>query len=437
MVAGLIGPAGWREPPSLLTSSRTTLRSLGRPVEPDGTVMDASEEGAAGRANRAGLLFDGPDYRKLFGNAFVEDAVLRMMCQAAQLNGLWFGDNQANPEVTTEAEAKRMAQLARELVDTIQVLLGEVHNTKLHRFAHHLLQELRNVGNLWEGDTSLNESAHASLKAMFRRTNRVGRSLMLQILWAAETQTDVLKAFNEEERADDRDADLSAAAQEVAAAAAGGDVGEQDDDTTQQLRTSKRGVTVSLAAVAERPGLAGLANALGVPPTSTALMVNTIIKHAVFEWGAPSERQHVRGSVKFRGAPWFSHIRYKDAEGETQWGMVKVVLRAVAGVRRPCVVVQCLRRADAHRGCVLTKFGCQRLEWDFVSPDDEWPRLEAVELSAVLRLEQVHIDWRDLVGRHDLLAMPSTQPRTAEERRATRFFTNAFYPWTTRAQRYV
>lgn len=72
-----------------------------------------------------------------------------------------------------------------------------------------------------------------------------------------------------------------------------------------------------------------------------------------------------------------------------------------------------------------------------MEPDDEWPRLEAVELSAVLRLEQVHIDWRDLVGKHDLLAMPSTQPRTAEERRATRFFTNAFYPWTTRAQRYV
>lgn len=140
---------------------------MGRPVKRDGTVSDASEEGAAGRANRAGLLFDDPDYRELFGNAFVEDAVLRMMCQAAQLIGLLFGDNLANPEVTTEAEAKRMAQLARELVDTIQVLLAEVHNTKLHRPAHHLLQELRNVGNLWEGDTSLNESAHASQKAMF------------------------------------------------------------------------------------------------------------------------------------------------------------------------------------------------------------------------------------------------------------------------------
>lgn len=299
MVGGLIGPAGWPEPPFFQTSSRTTLQSLGRPVKRDGTVSDASEEGAAGRANRAGLLFDDPDDRELFGNAFVEDAVLRMMCQAAQLIGLLFGDNLANPEVTTEVEAKRMAQLARELVDTIQVLLAEVHNTKLHRPAHHLLQELRNVGNLWEGDTSLNESAHASQKAMFRRTHRVGRSLMLQMLRAAEAQTDGFEAFDEEERADDRDADLSAAAQQVAAAAAGGDAGEQDDDTTQQLRTSKRGVTVSLAAVAERPGLAGPASAFGLPPTFTAVMVNTIIKHAVFEWGAPSERQHVRGSMKF------------------------------------------------------------------------------------------------------------------------------------------
>lgn len=436
MVAGLIGPAGWRRPPSLQTASRKTLLSLGRHVAADGAHSDASEEVPSGRPLRVGPLVGDPNYRELFGTAFVEDSVLRMMCQAAKLNGLLFGDNKADPEVTTEAEGKEMAKLARDLVDSIQVLLGEVHNTKLHRLAHHLLVELQNVGNLWEGDTSMNESAHTSLKGMFRRTNRVGRSLMLQMLRAVETQTDLLQAFHEEERHDDHEAELSAAAQDMAAAAADG-VEEQDEETTQQLKASKRGVTVSLASVEQRPGLAGLAAALGVPSTSTAVMVNTIITHAVFEWGAPSVRHHVRGSVSFRGAPWFSYIRYKDSEGKTQWGMVKVVLRTVAGLHRPCVVVQCLRPARANRGCVLTEFGCQRLAWDFLLPGDEWPRLEAVDLSAVLRLEQVHVDWQDLVGRHGLWAMPSTQPRTVEERRATRFFTNVFYPWTTRPQRYV
>lgn len=313
---------------------------------------------------REGLLFDDPTYRELFGHAFVEDAVLRMMCQAEKLNNLFFGDKKADPEVTTDGEAKAIAQLARDLVDTIQVLLGERHSTNLHRLAYHLLAELQKVGNLWEGDTSVNESAHSSIKAMFRHTNRVGRSLMMQVLRAVETQTDVLQPFEEEERDAHREAGLSAVAQGVAAAAVNAPVDgaeEQEYEATEQLKAFKRGVTVSLATVEKRPGLARLAAALGVPPTSTALMVNTIVKHAVFECGALSVRQQVRGTVTFRGTPWFSFIRYKCADGRTQWGMVKVVLRAVAGARRSCVVVPCMRRAEAHRACDLTEFGCQRL----------------------------------------------------------------------------
>lgn len=433
MVTGPVGPAGWREPPALRVSSRTSLVALGRPVETDGGDSDASEERWAGGAHRGRSLIDDPNYGELFGHAFVEDAILHTIFQAAKLNNLLFGDNNANPEVTTDTEAQEMAHLARALVGTIQVLLGEMQNTKLHRMLHHMLAELQKVGNLWERDTSLNEANHLSIKAMFRRTNRVGSSLLLHILRAIETQTDVLQTFEEEERQADRDAGLSAVAQDVAATVVDGGA-EKDEDTTAQLRASKRGVTVSFATVEEQPGLAGLTAVFNVPPTSTAVMVNTIVKHAVFEWGAPSVRQQVRCAVRFRGAPWFSFIRYKDAAGQTQWGMVKVVLRAVACLS--CVVWHRMRRAEANLTCVLTELGCQRLAWDFVSPRDEWPRLEDVELSSVLRLGQVHFDWQDLAERNGLLAMPLTLPQTAEERRATRLFTNVSHPWTTRARRY-
>lgn len=86
-------------------------------------------------------------------------------------------------------------------------------------------------------------------------------------------------------------------------------------------------------------------------------------------------------------------------------------------------------------GCVVSEFGWQRLSWDVATAEVEWPRLEVVEHASILRLEQAHIDWQDLAGRHGMFAMPSTQPRTAEEPRMTRFSTNAFYACTTRLQR--
>lgn len=438
MVAGLFGPTGWRQPPPPAPTSTVRLVAMGNPTsaEDGGERSDGSEaEGDSVRYQDGPLVHD-PAYRQLFGNAFVEDAVLRMFCQAAKLNELLFGDNKADTEITSQTEAEEMAQLARVLVDSIQVLLGAVHNTKLHRLAHHLLEELQRCGNLWEGDTSINESNHLSVKAMFRRSTRSGPSLMLQMLRAAETQSDVLRTFEAAERDAEREADVIASAQEAARAALDG-VEDQDLETTRQLHESRRGVRVSLATMAERPGLAELTNVLSVPPDSTGVMANTIVKRAVFEWGASGVSQYVRGAVNFRGGPWYSHIRYRAYGGETRWGMVNVVLRAVAGVERTCGVVQCMRPAAPREGCVLTEFGCQRLAWDFAAPTDEWPRLEAVQYSSILRLEQVHVDWQDLVGRHGIFAMPSNQPRTAEERRASRYFTNVFYPWTSRPQRFV
>ncbi|KAK1862479.1 hypothetical protein I4F81_005047 [Pyropia yezoensis] len=391
----------------------------------DGWGAGSSEE-PVDQEGEPGLLVRHPMYRSLFGNVFLEDAVLRMFCQTAKLSGLLFGDNQAHPEVTSEADIKAIMTVAEDLNKYIQVLLGPVATTKLHRLLHHLGDELRNRGNLWEGDTSENESRHAAIKQMFRRSSKSGDTLLLQMLKAEETQSEVLHEMEKVERREARDV-------------SGGCLPPDDQrfngeeaELVDLLRVNQRGVAVALTSVAARSGLAALAAVLGVAEESTLFVANTIKHLAFFEWGANRAKQQIRGSDSFRGSPWYSHIRYRGAHNETRWGLVRVVIREAAGVVRPCVVVQRFRQTDARPGCVLSEFGCQRLRWDFASSSDEWPRIDVVDVASILRLEQIHPDWMDSVDRHGVHAMPSIAPKTAEERRLAKFFTNAFYAWTTR-----
>lgn len=76
------------------------------------------------------------------------DATFLMFCQAANLNNMISGNNIADAVVTTRKDATYMAELAQNLVQSIQVLLGPVLTTMLHRLASHILKELLNRGNL-------------------------------------------------------------------------------------------------------------------------------------------------------------------------------------------------------------------------------------------------------------------------------------------------
>lgn len=102
---------------------------------------------------------------------------------------------------------------------------------------------------------------------------------------------------------------------------------------------SRCGVAVTLTSIAARPGLAALPAVLGVEEESSLVLANTINRVAIFGWGAGRAKQHIRGSDSFRGSPWHSHVRYLGADNETRWGLVRVVVREVGGVQRPCVVV--------------------------------------------------------------------------------------------------
>jgi len=93
-----------------------------------------------------------------------------------------------------------------------------------------------------------------------------------------------------------------------------------------------------------------------------------------------------------------------------------------------------MRRAASRHGCVLARYGCVRLAWESESPEDTHPALEVVNADRIIRAEDVQVDWYDLGGRHGLGATPTNMTDSAAERRVSRYFTNPFYPWTSREQ---
>jgi len=133
-------------------------------------------------------LAQSSDFQDYFSGMSVHDAYLETFCQAARLGGMLFGDNLADATATTEETVKRMEEAAMELgVDSIQTLYGHVNTSKLHRLVAHLGDELRGRGNLWEGDTSVNEKLHGSCKRMYKRSNKRGPGVALQMMRCEET----------------------------------------------------------------------------------------------------------------------------------------------------------------------------------------------------------------------------------------------------------
>ena len=92
-----------------------------------------------------------------------------------------------------------------------------------------------------------------------------------------------------------------------------------------------------------------------------------------------------------------------------------------------------MRRVNARPACVLTRYGCIRLGWVFAASSDAYTALELVDATRVLRAEDEQVDWFDMSDRLGLFAIPGNETNTVGERRAARYFTNPFFPWTTRS----
>lgn len=365
---------------------------------------------------------EGPDmrpeslYRAIFEDIPQEDAVFAVFCQTALVNGMLLGDSKYNMRIMPDSTAKKIPDSAHLLGRMIQALLGRVHTTKLHRLMYYLLQELRFRENPAEGDESENESKHISCKQMFRRSNKRGPTLPLQMLRAEEAQDHIVEEHRREQRTAARAAD------------------EWGAMGAEEPAVSYRSVGVTLSSVAWWSDLPALAACLRADPadvtSATVTVVNTVGIVATFHWSTPAQlvQQFVRGAEDLNGSPWCSHVLHMDADGSQRRGVVQVLVRWLNAEQRQAAVIQCLREVPARPGCVLPLVGCRRHAWDFGSPSDEWPHLKVIEISSIIRVEQVHVDWRDLAGRLGIFAMPSTTPDTAEERHRARFFTKVFYP---------
>lgn len=99
--------------------------------------------------------------------------------------------------------------------------------------------------------------------------------------------------------------------------------------------------------------MSGLTAALGVGPSSSVAVVQSINTGAVFEWGASSTPQRVHASPCLYGEERWDAVRYRDstAEGGCPFGVAKLAMNSVDGVTRCGLIFKRLVRTapDAIR----------------------------------------------------------------------------------------
>lgn len=438
MIAGVGGPAEI-QPPRHSDAAPATVRpgSLSPAFEGE-DIDDGHGPGCSYREEADEVLPDPvvPDvvsstkYKRLFGALPLHQAVLDVYCRMALLGGRLMGDNMAE---TTRMTAQQMQDLAEEaqtfIVEYVDVVFGPVHTTKAHRLANHLLATLLGNGNLWEGDTSENESLHGPCKKMYNRSNNRGPRLILQMMRASETQKEVLRELRElgSEEDNDDDDDINRLLEDP-------DVVDPDVQMVQpaSLTRSHRGTRMTIGDAEKLPGLFSLSTLLGRRHDCSVVVANSAVFRCTFEWGASSVVQTVCAAESYSGKPRYDHLWYKDGSGNRQLGRARLVVRMLDGVANDFVVLQRLEEVPSSPQCSLTQSGCKRVAWRFDTPQDDWPSLARVPVEDVLRVEHVVADFQDLADRRGLRAVPSNAPDTAAERHSQRFFTNVFYPFTSR-----
>lgn len=210
------------------------------------------------------------------------------------------------------------------------------------------------------------------------------------------------------------------------------DAGDVPTEPVVALPRSHRGRRLAVMGAQSMRGMAGLGELLGVDPGCSLVVSLSFALFYTFEWGAPSVVRTACATESFLGKPRYDHILYTDQSGQRRLGLVRLVVRMLDGAVDDFVVVWCMDEVSSIPDCALTRSGCRRMAWRFATPDAEWPDLDRVPLERVLRLEHTVVDLQDLGDRRGLGAVPSNTPDTDVERRAVRFFTNNFYPFTSR-----
>lgn len=129
---------------------------------PETTCVLSSEDDVPATERYYLVTGPGTEFHRLLGDLSLQVPITDLLCQAAYLSGVLFGDNMTDALVTSEEDMLALAVDARTLGECIQVMYGPTHTTKLHRLMCHLSDEMLARRNFWEGDASLNEMLHKS-----------------------------------------------------------------------------------------------------------------------------------------------------------------------------------------------------------------------------------------------------------------------------------
>jgi len=304
----------------------------------------------------------------------------------------------------TGAQAAAVAERAQKwVIDYYQPSLGPSHTTKLHRLAVHLLDEFRLRGNFFDGNTVYNERLQKPVKSAYEATNKRRDQFVEQVLLNQQVAALLLE---EEERP-------------IAAVSAA---------TPAHAGRRSRPLRFSHRCTAEQPArkrkLPGLCTVLEVEHSASLFYCDSVYygKSSAPRRGRVANT--IRAAASFHGASWYDWLQYRGPIANRVYCQAALVVQSRTG-RRKRLVVRRAEEAAPREGCVLTDYGCQRLQWAVPSGGNA-ARLDVVEVTDIVGWVAVEHDWEDLCERHGVLFMPNEVPSTAAELRAARYFVNAF-----------
>jgi len=285
----------------------------------------------------------------------------RAVCELVAMTNEIFSERCTGGGITG-AQAAEVAERAQKWVlDYYQPILGPSHTTKLHRLAVHLLDEFRLRGNLFDGNTGYNEELHKAVKAAYKATNRRRDQFIEQLLVNQQVAAFLLE-------------------QEERPVAAGSNATSANSGRrSRPLRFSRR---CTVAQLARKRKLPGLCTVLEVEDSVSLFYCDSLY------YGNPSAPRigrvanTIRAAESFHGAAWYDWLEYRGPDGTKYYGQAALVVQSRAG-RQKRLVVRRAEEAPPREGCVLTDYGCQRLQWAIPSSGNA-ARLNVVEVNDIL-----------------------------------------------------
>jgi len=181
---------------------------------------------------------------------------------------------------------------------------------------------------------------------------------------------------------------------------------------------------VRVADLALRPGLGNVAAVLKLSGSHRVRLAQAVDLSARFECGAKMP-QRLRATMNDRGAPWLDHVVFHPPgkPDERRLGHVRAIVRRQDG--DPALLCL-LRPTDKDIECPLQSRGCVHLQWH-MAPGATDVTLVSAPLRDILRIVHVLPDFAELTGRMDVDTAPADFHAPLGERKAMRFFLNAFF----------